>query len=57
MSLLAGVRVLDLSTVIAAPFAAGLMADFGADVIKVEQPDGGEIFVGGELQHLPQAEH
>lgn len=42
--LLEGVRVLDVSTVIAAPFAAGLMADFGADVIKVEQPDGGDPF-------------
>lgn len=44
MSLLKGIRVLDVSTVIAAPFAAGLMADFGADVIKVEQPDGGDPF-------------
>lgn len=43
-TLLGGVRVLDVSTVIAAPFAAGLMADFGADVIKVEQPDGGDPF-------------
>lgn len=43
-ALLEGVRVLDVSTVIAAPFAAGLMADFGADVIKVEQPDGGDPF-------------
>lgn len=42
--LLEGVRVLDVSTVIAAPFAAGLMADFGADVIKVEQPKGGDPF-------------
>ena len=44
MSLLSGVRVLDVSTVIAAPFAAGLMADFGADVIKVEMPAGGDPF-------------
>lgn len=44
MSALKGVRVLEISTVIAAPFAAGLMADFGADVIKVEQPNGGDPF-------------
>ena len=44
MALLAGVRVLDVTTVIAAPFAAGLMADFGADVIKVEMPQGGDPF-------------
>ena len=39
MKLLEGIRVLDISTVIAAPFAAGLMADFGAEVIKVEMPE------------------
>lgn len=33
--LLEGLKVIDVSTVIAAPFAAGLLADFGADVIKV----------------------
>ena len=44
MNLLQGLRVLDVSTVIAAPFAAGLMADFGADVIKIEQPVGGDSF-------------
>ncbi|MDD2383961.1 MAG: CoA transferase [Sulfurospirillaceae bacterium] len=46
MSALDGVRVLDVSTVIASPFAAGLMADFGAEVIKVEMPKIGDPFRG-----------
>ena len=37
---LAGVRILDLGNVIAAPYAATLLANFGAEVIKVEGPDG-----------------
>jgi succinyl-CoA:(S)-malate CoA-transferase subunit B len=39
---LAGIRVLDAATVVAAPFCATLMGEFGADVIKVEQPKGGD---------------
>lgn len=40
---LVGVRVLDLGTRIAAPFAATLLADLGADVIKVELPERGDF--------------
>ena len=39
---LEGIRVLDVSTIIAAPFAAMLLGDYGAEVIKVEHPKGGD---------------
>jgi formyl-CoA transferase len=39
---LAGLKVLELGTLIAGPFAARIMAEFGAEVIKVEAPDGGD---------------
>jgi crotonobetainyl-CoA:carnitine CoA-transferase CaiB-like acyl-CoA transferase len=39
---LEGVRVLDIATIIAGPGAAARLGDFGADVIKVEHPNGGD---------------
>jgi formyl-CoA transferase len=42
MSALAGLKVLELGTLIAGPFAARMLAEFGAEVIKVESTEGGD---------------
>jgi formyl-CoA transferase len=44
---LSGMRVLDIGTMVAGPVAATLLADFGADVIKIEQPGRGDA-----MRHL-----
>ena len=40
---LAGLRVIDVGTRISAPFCAGLLGDMGAEVIKIEDPRGGDF--------------
>ena len=49
--LFSGLKVIDCATVIAAPAAAMMLADFGADVIKIEQPGEGDML--RLLSHIP----
>lgn len=54
---LAGVRVLELGSFVAAPAATRTLADFGADVIKVEQPGtGDELRQWGEMIDMREGE-
>jgi CoA:oxalate CoA-transferase len=57
--MLAGVRILDLSRMLAGPYGSMLLGDMGAEVIKVEDPDGGDPmremgppFVNGESAYF-----
>src|SRR3954469_4122569 len=47
---LSGIRVIEVGTMLTAPIAGMMLADLGADVVKIERPDGGDpvrAFRGG----------
>lgn len=46
-----GVRIVDLSTVLMGPYATQILADYGADVIKVEPPAGDMMRHAGPMKH------
>jgi crotonobetainyl-CoA:carnitine CoA-transferase CaiB-like acyl-CoA transferase len=56
MNLFHGVRVLDLSRMLAGPYGSMLLADMGADVIKIEDPDGGDPMRAMGPPFLPDGE-
>ncbi len=41
--ILKGVRILDLSQYIAGPYGTLVLGDLGAEIIKIENPDGGDL--------------
>ena len=51
-----GIKVVDLASFIAGPGAATILSDFGADVIKVEPPDGELWRHGNKIPPQPHSE-
>ena len=56
VDLLEGFRVLDVSTHGVVPIAGSVLADWGADVIKVEDPEHGDVIRGGTVWGVPPPE-
>lgn len=57
MTIFNGLKVLDIGSFVAAPMAATILADFGADVIKIEPPEGDGYRRMHLLPNLPKSEH
>ena len=55
-NIFSGLKVVDLASFIAGPSAAVILSDFGADVIKVEPPDGDLWRIGHKIPPQPQAQ-
>src|SRR5258707_15198073 len=51
---LEGIRVVEFANYVSGPYAGMLLGDLGAEVIKIEQPDGGDPFRGwGRVEYSP----
>ncbi len=51
---LEGIRVIEFANYVSGPYAGMLLGDFGAEVIKIESPDGGDPFRGwGRVEYSP----
>jgi crotonobetainyl-CoA:carnitine CoA-transferase CaiB-like acyl-CoA transferase len=48
---LAGVKIVDLTSVMMGPYATMILGDYGADVIKVESPDGDVMRYAAPMRH------
>jgi crotonobetainyl-CoA:carnitine CoA-transferase CaiB-like acyl-CoA transferase len=58
VTIFSGLKVLDVASYVAAPAAATILSDFGAEVIKIETPDGGDKHRQlSKLSGLPLGEH